>query len=431
MNLKKIQNKTFLLFLIGFLATTLIFSTNNTYVLSLDEQNSSESHLTALTSRDPILIYNNSAFGLYGFPGDGSPGNPYRIENYNITATAAHGIHINNTNLHFIIQNCYIDVDLVGIFILGVYNQTATIENNYCVNNDICGISIDSGFESTIVDNILIHNGDGIYTFFCDGSVITNNTCLWNDNGMYIYDTYKTLINENNCSYNANYGIHLETTWKNTVKDNICNNNLIGILSNETSRLNLNNNLCTNNDYGMILASSTNSRSNITFNKCFDSSSFGLFIVDYGFAMIANNSIKNNGLGIGLGQAENLTIKYNLFEQNTDYGAQLDTVCNNNIFHHNAFINNALGLGKQQAYDDGISTIWYDVSTNEGNFWSDWGGTGDYSIDGSAGTFDLYPLGSSPIVAEFSSSIHLLYLALFISISSTVFVLKRKYSKRK
>ncbi|OLS22288.1 MAG: hypothetical protein HeimC3_31650 [Candidatus Heimdallarchaeota archaeon LC_3] len=40
-----------------------------------------------LTSRDPIWILNDQDFQDYGFPGNGSPKNPYVIENYMIIIT--------------------------------------------------------------------------------------------------------------------------------------------------------------------------------------------------------------------------------------------------------------------------------------------------------------------------------------------------------
>ncbi|GAG82136.1 unnamed protein product, partial [marine sediment metagenome] len=45
-----------------------------------------------------IAIENN-------FAGDGSLNDPYVIENYEIYATIGHGVHIKNTNLHFIIRD--------------------------------------------------------------------------------------------------------------------------------------------------------------------------------------------------------------------------------------------------------------------------------------------------------------------------------------
>lgn len=71
-----------------------------------------------LTSHDPIYIDGNTAFAenasTEGWAGDGTEGNPYILqnpyitENYNINASTAHGIYIENTDVYFIIRNCTI-----------------------------------------------------------------------------------------------------------------------------------------------------------------------------------------------------------------------------------------------------------------------------------------------------------------------------------
>ena len=64
-------------------------------------------------------------------------------------------------------------------------------------------------------------------------------------------------------------------------------------------------------------------------------------------------------------------------------------------FHHNYFLFN--NRGGVQAFD-GDDNIWYDLSSNEGNYWSDYRSrypsnyTGGYEIPGFNGKVDLYPL---------------------------------------
>ena len=53
--------------------------------------------------------------------------------------------------------------------------------------------------------------------------------------------------------------------------------------------------------------------------------------------------------------------------------------------------------GNCQAYDDVGGNYWYDNTTKEGNYWSNWDGNGwgtpnAYPIDGGAGACDMYPL---------------------------------------
>jgi len=53
--------------------------------------------------------------------------------------------------------------------------------------------------------------------------------------------------------------------------------------------------------------------------------------------------------------------------------------------------------GNCQAYDDVGGNYWYDNTTKEGNYWSNWNGSGwgtpnAYPIAGGAGACDMYPL---------------------------------------
>ncbi|MHA1814734.1 MAG: hypothetical protein ACTSX1_01920, partial [Candidatus Heimdallarchaeaceae archaeon] len=75
--------------------------------------------LDALSDHGLISIFVDSDFGPsnYNFPGTGTIGDPYRIENLNITVTAESAIIIRNSNVYFVIQNCYIDGNSAGIIV--------------------------------------------------------------------------------------------------------------------------------------------------------------------------------------------------------------------------------------------------------------------------------------------------------------------------
>ena len=76
-----------------------------------------------------------------------------------------------------------------------------------------------------------------------------------------------------------------------------------------------------------------------------------------------------------------------------DGGVYLGFENNDSIFHHNNFID-SIHYGSQ-AYDAGYNNVWY--QSGQGNYWSDWGGTGVYDIGGEAENTDPYPLGSMAI----------------------------------
>ncbi|MGC9061093.1 MAG: hypothetical protein ACP5JR_07695, partial [Thermoplasmata archaeon] len=76
----------------------------------------------------------------------------------------------------------------------------------------------------------------------------------------------------------------------------------------------------------------------------------------------------------------------------------ITTSSTGNIIHHNNFWqNNGAGKGVSgncQAYDSVGGNFWYNNTAQEGNYWSNWNGSGAYPIDGGAGASDNYPLSN-------------------------------------
>lgn len=153
-------------------------------------------------------------------------------------------------------------------------------------------------------------------------------------------------------------------------------------------RATLINNVCANNNKGIYLFNS--SFVTITSNTC-NNNGYGIFSWYSYSSSITNNICANNTYnGIFLDYSSSYCLSCNSLRENGGYGIFLGYDTSNHIIHHNIFLNNYLD-GNSQGYDDGINSIWYDTISLEGNYWSDWSGTGDYSIDGSANSLDLYP----------------------------------------
>ncbi len=102
-----------------------------------------------------------------------------------------------------------------------------------------------------------------------------------------------------------------------------------------------------------------------------------------------NNTCSNNDdYGITFDSSDNVTFVYNDIFNNGNYGIY-SSGSTRLIVHHNNFANNT-GVSSQ-AYDNTSSNGW-DDGISEGNFWSDWSGSGTYSIDGAGNAEDKYPL---------------------------------------
>jgi parallel beta-helix repeat protein len=133
------------------------------------------------TPHDPIRIKGDADFAAQAanesWLGDGTEGNPYIIEGYEINATIASGIVIKFTNVHFIIRDSRIIDGGYSCFGIYLYHVTNGIIENCTLEN----------------------NNRGIYMYESNGDKITNNAFISNRNG----DIDMTYSYSNNISGNT------------------------------------------------------------------------------------------------------------------------------------------------------------------------------------------------------------------------------------
>ena len=181
-----------------------------------------------------------------------------------------------------------------------------------------------------------------------------------------------------------------------TIINNTCISNYYGICIQYTDNLIVENNSCSNNDYVGIQVSICNYFVIIN-NTCNNIGWEGVQLFLSSFSTVTNNTFHNNNKGITFWGAESCIFSYNYIQDSNEDGIYMDSTSKDNVVHHNTLVDNNL-YGNSQGYDDGVNNTWYDTLMNVGNYWNDWIGTGNYTIDGSAGSADLYPLGEPPIV---------------------------------
>ena len=168
----------------------------------------------------------------------------------------------------------------------------------------------------------------------------------------------------------------------------------------------------------------------IVSNNCSNNKEQGILLSQTDNSIIKNNSIYSNQVGIKLEKSAKNEITYNKLSNNTLWGVFLDEDSNKNAVHHNTFLNNNQYYENSQAYDDGEGNIWYDENTKEGNYWNNYQRNGNYSIDGSAKAYDLYPLAEPPVYIPPNYYGYFAFLSLVIVIPAIILGLKR-YRKRK
>jgi parallel beta-helix repeat protein len=194
--------------------------------------------------------------------------------------------------------------------------------------------------------------------------------------GIYIYNvTANTVSVSNNILIEGRQAVHVKKSNGVLISDN----NLFDtrILTDYADNIQILNNEL---NQGYILIMYTN-HSEIKSNLCFG----GGIDIWYSFNLTIYDNLAQNAYdGIYLFDTHNSLITWNKLINNED-GIVL-AFSSNNLVHHNTFTNNT----DDQAVDIGSNNTWYDPETLEGNWWSDYNGTGVYTFNYDA--TDYYPL---------------------------------------
>ncbi|MHA2300988.1 MAG: right-handed parallel beta-helix repeat-containing protein, partial [Candidatus Thorarchaeota archaeon] len=202
-----------------------------------------------LTPHDSIAIDGDANFAAIalqeGWPGDGSPENPYIIDGLDIDLGGGFGscIAISNTRVNFTISNCNLTgtgPDFLG-WSTGIYLENVTngeLVNNNC-NTIHVGVLLIDSHSNTVFNNICYNNSYGIDLGNSDHNTVFNNTCngnivIFGDetppySGWGISLRGNSNIVANNSCFSNEVGIILWGSHSNAVVNNTCSNNRIGV----------------------------------------------------------------------------------------------------------------------------------------------------------------------------------------------------------
>jgi len=229
------------------------------YVKAINEEGETDSNAIEVIVKFIRYVDGNVDFHQTAiakkFAGNGTYDNPYIIENHEIVASEEHGIHIQNTNVYFIIRNVTVsngrsnykygfylrnvtngklenntaNNNVYGFFLKDSYNNTLT--GNEVTNNTYYGFFLDSSNNNILTKNIATGNLNGFTLTSSNYNTLTNNTANNNDQHGFrlLFSHYNKLI-ENSASYNQKYGIYLEESTFNVITGNILENNGIGAI---------------------------------------------------------------------------------------------------------------------------------------------------------------------------------------------------------
>ena len=335
-----------------------------------------------------IVILSDNDFLEYSSSGTGTQQDPYILSNYYLTDQFI-GFSIEDTTKHFIIANCTIDMCYEAIHIENIAPGTGKIDNNTIYHSNCrvwetgprAGITIHSSIRVNVSNNIIFDAGsEGILIESSRECFVFNNTISNQYVGIFLEDSDSSIITNNS----------LEA----------CDDSIYNINSNY---VNISYNRCINNYESFINIISSNFVK-ITNNFCFNTThwyywSAGITLDECKNCSVLNNTITNCYKGVHVPNTSYCQIKYNLIENNSEFGvgiaggwieAEFNLIC------LNTFISNNLN-GISQASDNGTSNYWYHTDLKQGNYWSDWNGTSPYTITGTANATDIFPLSEPPV----------------------------------
>ncbi len=430
---------------------TLIIVSSMVLLLSWQNQTvvntraSVQNSILPVLNADPMIVIDeDSDFSVY--PGSGTEMDPYIIQGFQIEAPTVDDIAISvtGTTMHFEISNNDLSAIIkgdIGISITDVAPNTANVSNNNIqdfevgiyANNAEGVIEEENTCEMIDLTSIRLEN--------CPYSRVEDNDmfCLYPPE-MKEGSTYESSL-EGSLSEKF-YVMYIESCSDSNISRNYLNPDKLsviyggGIAVFYSDRILIEENIVRNirieiSSYeylekGGIYLNDV-SYSTIFNNTVEKTDKAALCVVSCDNLLISNNTLNESEIhGISLSLTTNSNITYNVIKLHPDFGITIDSGSSNNIIHHNYFIDN--NIGGSQASDSGANNVWYDPITLQGNWWNDWS-SGDYVISGSAGSFDLYPLGEPIIVPEFSLQQNTIYVSLLVSaiiLSSTIIWKKRK-----
>ena len=376
----------------------------------------------------PCTILNNTfSNNYYGITTDHSEAS--LIANNTFIENNYYGIKSSSLSSSTIVNNTFIrDGILINEDTAEYYDDYTLIDNTlngkpigYVTNlqdgvfdNDIYGELILINCTRAVVKNHQFSNATiGCYVKFSTNVTITSNTYIdMIRDGILIEESDRTLVSNNTFSENINHCLRLSSCNFSRIQDNVFNNNDLQTIDLSFCHFgDVINNTVSGNLIGVDLYFSYSTN---VLNNTFSGNNLPINLFYAKYIVVDSNTCSGSGYRSMLFQeTDNCTIRYNTFYQKS-YGLYIQDNSDYNYIYNNSFIDNYqysvyIVSGEENciyfntftynyyrtnplAYDAGTNNLWYNTSFNIGNLWSDWTGDSTYQLDGTANSYDLYPI---------------------------------------
>lgn len=307
------------------------------------------------------------------------------------------GIGLNYAHSNTLINNTASNNNHNGILVY--YSNSNTLSEN-TVTNNFRGIVLDLSNNNNIINNtasynrysgIYLQNSDlnivsgniasssktphgGIKLEYSSFNIISSNTALYNDFGIVVSYSDNNIIIENlELNYNR-LGIFSHYSNDNIINGNMALNNAQhGIYLWHSSSKNITNNTALNNGMSGIILSYSYS-DNISGNIASNNAHHGISISYSQNTKISNNTVSDNAKGIYLAYSNDNIIFKNIVLNNEESGIHL-IYSNGSTIYNNNIVNNMNQIYRYLSFNA------WDNGAGEGNYWSDYTGLDDGSVD--------------------------------------------------
>ena len=281
--------------------TDLAIGTYQFYVKAINRYEERDSNTIEVTVSHIIHIDGNSDFHqtavAQNFTGNGTFSNPYIIEDYEIIASTGHGIHIQNSDLYFIIRDVVISNGRSDNY-YGFYLENVThgkLEDNSAINN-VYGFLLKVSYNNTLDGNTALDNLNGITINFSNYNTMINNSISNNRHGLSLSSSHNNSLTGNEITDNTYFGVYLDSSNNNSIIENTATGNLNGITISSSHNNTITNNTANDNDqHGFHFWHSD--YNNLTNNIANNNLKYGIYLEESYFNEISGNSLEGNGLG--------------------------------------------------------------------------------------------------------------------------------------
>ncbi len=341
--------------------------------LPQDNATNSVPVVESMAPHAPIRIDSNADFdAAHGVAnaatGDGSAGNPWKIENYEIDGTGVgYCLYIGNTTQYFTINNCSLNNsdgvgspwEYYGNSGVNLYNVTnGRVYNCTMFNNTFFGAYVSSSNNITISKCNASSNSEGVSFYNTIYSMIDNCTMYNNKDGVWFTQAtrYNTVFN-NTAAGSSSSGILLNhaLTRNNMIINNTVSYNEEGIMLTNSDNNTVSGNIAHNCSSWDAIAV-TSCLNTVIDNNTMDGNEVAISINDSDFTIIRDNSGQGNDYFIDLRGSDECDVIGNNASWCNVAGISGGQPSNNNVISNNELWNNTMhGIYWTQGQNNMIS----------------------------------------------------------------------------